>query len=136
IDQSHWQYGAAGGLGLVVGTLVLFAARSQRRVLTGFACLLANFSQPPWRIAAFLQFASVILGGLIIFRTSTEASRRQGENRRRRLAEEGATGATRGRRPASKSGPKPAGPSANKRYTPPKPKPKRPVVPTEKEKKS
>jgi hypothetical protein len=137
IDDPRWQYIVAAPLGVVIGTLLILAARSGRRFLTGFAALLTEFAQPPWRLASFLQLAAVVFGGLIIFRTSNEAAKRAGEERRRRREEErqargsgrpvparrgrGTTTATTG----------PGRPAASKRYTPPKPKPKkRPTPPT------
>jgi hypothetical protein len=139
IDDPRWQYIVAAPLGVLIGTLLIFAARSGRRFLTGFAALLTEFAQPPWRLASFVQLAAVVFGGLIIFRTSNEAAKRAGEERRRRREEErqaqasgrpmparrgrGATAATTG----------PGRPAASKRYTPPKPKPKkRPTAPASK----
>jgi hypothetical protein len=116
--------------GTVVGVLFLLAARTGRRLWTAFASLLANFAPTPWRFSAALQFSCVVLGGLIILRTSNEAVRKAGDERRQRRAEERASRG--GTAPAGRRGrttAAPAGPVANKRYTPPKPKPKRPPAP-------
>jgi hypothetical protein len=130
IDEHTWQNIGVTVLGLAVGTLLILAARSGRRFLTGFAALLTEFAQPPWLLASFLQLAAVVFGGLIIFRTSNEAAKRAGEERRRRREEERQAGGTgraapsrRGRGSTAATGP--GRPAASKRYTPPKPKPKK-----------
>ena len=142
IDDPRWQYIVAAPLGVIIGTLLIVAARSGRRFLTGFAALLTEFAQPPWRAASFFQLAAVVFGGVIIFRTSNEAAKRAGEERRRRREEERQAResgrpvpARRGRGATTATGP--GRPTANKRYTPPKPKPKkRPTAPAPASKRS
>ena len=87
-----------------------------------------------------LAFASLVLGSAIFLRTSNEGARQAGE-RRRQLREENRAARAAGR-PPTRPGRGGAGatvatgPKANKRYTPPKAKPKpRKPVPQEKAKK-
>jgi hypothetical protein len=115
------------GLGVLSGVLLILAGRSKRRLPTAFAAIFANF----FGANVFIQFACIILAGVVMFRTSNEAARKAGEERRRQREEQRAAGGAGRTRPTRGRGTATAtkGPAANKRYTPPKPKPKKKAPP-------
>lgn len=120
---------------VIAGGLLIASARARRRYPTGIIAVATTFVLPGTGVSLVLEFACLVLGSVVFLRTSNDRARQAGERRRRERDEMRAARAEgrplpRGSR-AARGAAASSGPKANKRYTPPKPKPKKVVPPPE-----
>ena len=112
---------ALGAGSAVVALLVMVAALYRRRSFTIFALLFAGYGGgfitmiPSWFVAGWLFIRFNRIQKVVVARTGGPAAARQ------RAAKARADRPARPRLGRKDKTPEPAGPSANKRYTPPKP---------------